>query len=211
MTMIAPSVVCADLLNLKQEILLLQKAGADLFHIDVMDGCFVNNITFGFDYVKSLKKISKIPLFTHLMIVKPERYVERFIEAGSDLVTFHIEATGSPETIIDRIHSLGKKVGVAYNPETEFVPESFLKKADLILIMTVHPGFSHQKFIEAMLPKIKRAKEFTLKTDALLEVDGGVNRKNAVMLREIGVDILVACGAIFDDKHYEENISALRG
>ena len=203
MLKVSPSILSADLAILAEEVKTIKNA--DMIHIDVMDGVFVPNISFGIPLVRSLRKHTDMFFDVHLMIVKPEKYVDEFIKAGADLITFHYEATDSAESIIDLIHERGKKAGISIKPTT---PVSaivhLLHKLDLVLVMTVEPGFGGQKFMGDQIQKIIELKKIITENsfDTVIEVDGGVNGKNAKLLRNSGVDILVAGSYIFgaDDR-----------
>lgn len=199
MIRISPSILSADLAKLADEVNTIENH-TDMIHIDVMDGIFVPNISFGIPVVKSLRKHTDIFFDVHLMIVEPEKYVEKFIEAGADLVTFHYEATECADEIINMIHARGKKAGISIKPATPI--ESILHllpKLDLVLIMTVEPGFGGQKIMMDQMEKIKALRsiidENSYKT--LIEVDGGINGDNAKTVRNFGADILVAGSYVF--------------
>ncbi|MGE5472701.1 MAG: ribulose-phosphate 3-epimerase [Ignavibacteriales bacterium] len=191
---IAPSILSADFANLGEEIKKVEDAGADMLHIDVMDGHFVPNITIGVPVVKSIKKYAKIPLDVHLMIENPELYVEAFADAGADIITFHIEATNHAHRLVQKIKSLGKKAGVSLNPATPISAIEHIKNdVDLILIMSVNPGFGGQEYIDGMEEKIRALKG----VKAELQVDGGITLGNINKAASAGVDIVVAGTAIF--------------
>ena len=197
---ISPSILSADFSKLGLEISSLEKAGADLIHIDVMDGHFVPNITIGPDIIKSLRKFSKLPFDVHLMISPVDKYIENFSNAGADIITLHPEATPDLAASIKKIKSLGKKAGVSLNPNTSTDEiEKLLSEIDIVLIMSVHPGFAGQKFIERTLQKVKylkaKIKEKKLKTE--IEIDGGINFETAKLAIDAGVDILVSGTTIF--------------
>ena len=192
---ISPSILSADFSKLGLEISSLEKAGADLIHIDVMDGHFVPNITIGPDIIKSLRKFSKLPFDVHLMINPVDKYIENFSNAGADIITIHPEATPDLSASIQKIKSLGKKAGVSLNPDTSTDKiDKLLSEIDIVLIMSVHPGFAGQKFIEHTLKKVKylkaKIKEKNLKTE--IEIDGGINFETAKLAIDAGVDILVS-------------------
>lgn len=197
---IAPSLLSADFANLSEEIRKVENGGADYLHLDVMDGIFVPNITFGPPVIKMLKKITSIPFDVHLMIDKPERYIKDFVDAGADILTVHVEATTHLHRTIQEIKSYGIKAGISLNPATPLSSiECVLDDIDLILIMTVNPGFGGQSFINSMIDKIKRTRRMINESNKniLLEIDGGVKLDNALELSNLGVDILVAGSAIF--------------
>ncbi len=205
---IAPSILAADFSKLREEIKDVENAGADIIHLDVMDGHFVPNITFGPVVVKGIRKLTDLPLDAHLMITDPEKYAERFIEAGSNMISFHIETVSSPEILIDKLKKKNVKVGIAVNPETPIKSAlPFLDSIDYILIMSVHPGFYGQEFIPSVLDKVrdlKRSKEVEI------EVDGGINDKTKEQVIEAGVDIIVSGAYIFKSENRINAIKKLR-
>ena len=212
---ISPSILSADFSKLGLEIISLEKAGADLIHIDVMDGHFVPNITIGPDIIKSLRKFSKLPFDVHLMISPVDKYIENFSNAGADIITLHPEATPDLAASIQKIKSLGKKAGVSLNPDTSTDKiDKLLSEIDIVLIMSVHPGFAGQKFIEHTLKKVKylkaKIKEKKLKTE--IEIDGGINFETAKLAIDAGVDILVSGTTIFKSNkgNLEKNIKLLK-
>jgi len=202
MAKIAPSILSADFVNLERDIRALGTNGADFVHIDVMDGIFVPNITIGIPVVKALRPVTDLPLDVHLMIDRPIRYVEDFVKAGADYVTIHIEADQPQNTLeaLDKIHALGCKAGIVLKPKTPVeaaIP--YLEKCDLILVMTVEPGFGGQKFMADMMPKIKQLREWMddINPDCLIEVDGGVDANTHAICKENGAEVLVAGSAYF--------------
>ena len=202
MAKIAPSILSADFVNLERDIRALGDNGADLVHIDVMDGIFVPNITIGIPVVAAIRKITDLPLDVHLMIDRPVRYVEDFVKAGADYVTIHIEADQPQNTLeaLDKIHALGCKAGIVLKPKTPAeaaIP--YLEKCDMILVMTVEPGFGGQKFMADMMPKVAQLKEWMddINPDCLIEVDGGVDANTHSICKENGAEVLVAGSAYF--------------
>ena len=211
--MIAPSILSADFSNLESEIKLITEAGADFVHVDVMDGHFVPNLTIGMPVVKAIKPKSSLPLDVHLMIEHPETYVEQLVKAGSDYLTIHVESTKNVETTLKMIRDLGAKPGITARPGTGLeLIKPFLHLVDLVLVMTVEPGFGGQKFMNSQLEKIKELKsirEFQ-KFNYIIEVDGGVNPETAKLCWDAGADVLVAGSAVFSTKNYKTNIEALK-
>ena len=213
MKKIAPSILSADFSKLGEEILAVEAAGADWIHIDVMDGNFVPNITMGPAIISSLRKATKLPFDVHLMIENPDRYIESFSRAGADIITVHAEATNHLYRTIDLIKSFGQRAGVALNPATPLVQlEDVIRHIDLLLIMTVNPGFGGQKFIASSLSKIARANKMLegLPRKPLLEVDGGVNLQNIGDIAEAGADVIVAGAAIFGSDDYQKTIATMK-
>ena len=213
MKIIAPSILSADFSALGEEIAAVEAAGADWIHIDVMDGHFVPNITMGPGVVKSLRKMTVLPFDVHLMIESPEQYIQPFAEAGSDRITVHMEALIHLHRTVSQIKELGLKAGVSLNPATplSFV-ESILTDIDLLLIMTVNPGFGGQQFIKTMLSKIRQARELIdrFAPAVLLEVDGGVTLTNLPAILKAGADVLVAGASIFGSGNYRDTIGKMK-
>lgn len=211
MVLIAPSILSADFSRLKEEIKALEKAGADMIHLDVMDGHFVPNLTFGALVVKAIRKCTKLPLDVHLMVKNPKKMLEWFRDGGADILTVHAESSSNLEALIDQIKGYGLKAGVALNPSTdEQVIQKVLNKTDIIMVMSVNPGFGGQSFMPATLDKIKRIKKMIKKRNILIEVDGGINSLNAKDCVLAGADILVAGTAVFKGGNYQKNIESLR-
>ena len=200
---IAPSILSADFSCLGQQVGEAVKAGADYIHVDVMDGHFVPNISIGIPVVVSLRKITRIPLDVHLMIEKPELYVDKFAEAGADIITVHVEACNHLDGTINAIKKLGLKAGVSLNPATPLSAiDEILPLVDLVLVMTVNPGFGGQAFIASMVDKIVRLRQilYNRKSEAELEVDGGITAVTAPVAAKAGADVLVAGSAIFNSR-----------
>jgi ribulose-phosphate 3-epimerase len=198
--LIAPSMLSADFGKLDEQVDLVNKSDADLFHLDIMDGLFVPNISYGFPLVKAIAKNAKKPLDAHLMIVDPDRYLEEFAKTGVEYLSVHWEACNHLHRSLQKIRSLGMKAGVALNPHTPVhMLYEILSETDFVLIMSVNPGFGGQKFIENSLLKIKKLKEMIVKISpsCLIEVDGGVTLENAPLLVKAGADILVAGNSVF--------------
>ncbi len=210
---IAPSILSADGSRLGEEIAAVEAAGADWLHLDVMDGHFVPNITIGPGLITSLRKTTSMPFDVHLMIENPERYVDDFVKAGADWLTVHVEATVHLHRLIGLIHEKGVKAGVSLNPATPLaLIEPILPDIDLLLIMSVNPGFGGQQFIGSSLARIGAAKEMIRNTGsaALIEVDGGISLKNIRAVVDAGADAVVAGAAIFGSANYRETMQAMR-
>ncbi len=212
MVMISPSILSADFSRLCDEIKLCERGGADLLHLDVMDGHFVPNITFGPVVIKSIRKCTKLPFEAHLMIERPDKYVKEFVNAGSDIILVHREVKISIENVLRKIRDHGAEPGIVINPETPFEKvKKYLDSVEYLLIMGVHPGFSGQSFINSTLEKIKEARKYidSEKLDVKIEVDGGVKHHNAREIVNAGAHILVAASAIFRGD-VEENIKRFK-
>lgn len=210
---IAPSILSADFTRLGEEIQAAEKAGADWIHVDVMDGCFVPNITIGPMVVKAARRVTSLPLDVHLMIREPERYVDEFAAAGADLIVVHVEASVHLNRTIQQIRNTGARPGVALNPATPLESIRWiLEDIDLVLIMSVNPGFGGQKFIPNSLERIRILKSMIneRKLSTLIEVDGGVNAGTAAAVAAAGADVLVAGSAVFNGRDYQAAIDELR-
>ena len=209
MIKISPSILACDFTKLGDEIESIRLGGAEMAHLDVMDGMFVTNISFGLPVIESIRKSTSMFLDVHLMITQPERYISRFIDAGADLVTFHIEATDCPEECLEMIRSRGKKAAISVKPSTpieDIYP--YLDRCDMILVMTVEPGYGGQALIPECLEKVKKLKAEIDKRDLAIDiqVDGGINEKNANEAKSAGANVLVAGSAVFK---YEDRKSAI--
>lgn len=213
MVKIAPSILSADFSKLGEDIKTIEKYGADVVHIDVMDGMFVPNISFGVPIMKSVRKLTNMPFDVHLMIEEPGRYVEQFAKAGADIITVHYEADRHVDRTINYIKSLGVKAAIALNPGT---PVSLIKdlisSLDMVLIMSVNPGFGGQKYINYSLDKIKEVKALSEKynPNLLIEVDGGINKDNIKEVVEAGANVIVAGSSVFKNGEVEKNIKLLK-
>ena len=212
MVQIAPSMLSADFLHLQKDVEMVNEY-ADLFHLDIMDGVFVPNLSYGFPIVEAIAKSARKPLDVHLMIVSPEKYIERFAKAGADMISFHLNATENPSMVLSQIRSLGPKAGLAINPDIEV--ESlfpYLEQVDYILLMSVFAGFGGQKFIETTYERVRTLKN-ELDSRGInipIEVDGGVSPTNASALRQSGVEILVAGSAVFKSSNPAATIASMR-
>ena len=215
MIKIAPSILAANLLKIEQEVLSVIEAGADYLHIDIMDGHYVSNIAFGSNFVKSIRSISNITLDVHLMISPVNQYVDSFVKAGADIISFHPEADSNPEKIIEKIKSLGCKCGIAVHPNIGIKDiEKYIHLIDLIVVMTVVPGFGGQTFMENQLTKISKLNELRLKKGLKfeIEIDGGINNKTSKLCIDKGADVLVAGSYIYNssESDYKKLINSLR-
>jgi ribulose-phosphate 3-epimerase len=211
--LIAPSIIAADFTKLASEIELINNSNADWLHVDVMDGRFVPNITFGMMLVDAMKKLSSKPLDVHLMILEPEKYIEQFREVGADVITVHYEACSHLHRTIQQIKNTGAKVGVAINPHTNVdLLYDVLEDVDVVCIMSVNPGFGGQKFIYQTIPKIKRLRSILdeRNLNALIEIDGGVGLQNAEEILKAGANVLVAGNSVFGASNPIEAISKLK-
>ena len=209
--LVAPSILSADFANLEKEINTITQAGADWVHVDVMDGQFVPNLTIGIPVVKSLKKVSALPLDVHLMIVQPERYIEQFIKAGADYLTIHVESTEQPKAVLEKIRALGAKAGITLRPGTSVETVlPYLCICDLVLVMTVEPGFGGQSFMHEQISKIDTLKKHIVenKLKCLIEVDGGINSETAKLCKN--ADVFVAGSYVFNKQDYRTAILDLK-
>ena len=208
--LVSPSILSADFSKLGNEIKEIENAGANWLHIDVMDGNFVPNISIGVPVIKSIRKITDIPFDIHLMIEKPEKLYMDFIKAGADILTVHAEATNSLYRLVNEIKK-HCKVGVALNPSSPLcMLENIIDEVDLILVMTVEPGFAEQKFIEGMVKKIEKAKEMIGDRNILISVDGGINDRNVGLVKKAGASVIVSGSYIFKSKDYRKAVESLR-
>ncbi|WP_338792775.1 ribulose-phosphate 3-epimerase [Bernardetia sp. Wsw4-3y2] len=211
--LLAPSILASDFANLQNEVEMLNKSQADWIHIDIMDGVFVPNISFGIPVCEAIAKHAKKHLDVHLMIVNPEKYVDNFARAGANTISVHIEACQHLHRNLQQIRNLGCKAGIAVNPHTSISQlENVIEETDLVCLMSVNPGFGGQKFIEQTYKKVSQLKELILKTGskALIEIDGGVNAQNAKKLVDAGADVLVAGNFVFSSPDPMETISRIK-
>ena len=214
MAKIAPSILAADFSKLGEDVKIICDLGADYVHIDVMDGCFVPNISFGADVMKSLNNIATAPYDVHLMIDEPIRYIDKFVTDNTEFITVHYEACDDLNKTIDEIHKLGVKAGVSIKPGTEpNVLDKYLNKIDLVLVMSVEPGFGGQKFMDSSLAKIEYYYNKRKENDYsyIIEVDGGVSSANANLVRDAGVDLIVAGSAVFKSSDRKAEIDSIKG
>jgi len=203
----------ADFGNLNKDIEMVNQSEADWFHLDIMDGVFVPNISFGFPVVKAIFSKTNKPLDAHLMIIEPEKYLARFAEAGVQYLSFHYEATKDPQSVIDSIHECGMKAGMAIKPATDIsVLEPFVKSLDYILVMSVEPGYSGQKFMPLALERAKAVKKMieSINPKCLLQMDGGISTLNVDDVEAAGVDVIVAASAVFNSSNPDATISTLK-
>ncbi len=213
MALIAPSFLSADFSNVKAECEMLNQSKADWFHLDVMDGVFVPNISFGLPVIKAIKQHATKPLDVHLMIVEPDRYITEFRNAGADILTVHFEACTHLHRTVQKIHQQGMKAGVAINPHSAVsLLSDIISEIELVCVMSVNPGYGGQKFIENTYLKISELKQLIVqkKSQALIEIDGGVDLKNAGKLIQLGADVLVAGNTVFSSSDPEKTIEQLK-
>ena len=213
MIKLSPSLLACDFSQMRNEVAKVEKAGCDMLHLDVMDGVFVPNISFGMPVIKALRPHSKLVFDVHLMIQDPVRYIKDFADCGADLITFHYESCNDQGQVIEKIRECGKKVGISIKPSTPaFVLEPFLDKVDMVLVMTVEPGFGGQKLIPETVQKVKVLRDYAeaqgLKLD--IEVDGGIGADNLYMLTEAGANVIVAGSAIFKAEDPDAVMRAMR-
>lgn len=213
MIKLSPSILAADFTKLGEDVLAIENYGADMIHIDVMDGHFVPNISFGFPVIKALKRVSGLTMDVHLMIEEPSKYIDAFAEAGADIITVHYESDVHLDRTVKYIKSLGKKAGVAINPATPIsVLEYVIRNLDMVLIMSVNPGFGGQSFIDYSLEKIQQVKKLADKSNnkLMIEVDGGIDSSNIKEIVRAGANVIVAGSAVFKDNNIKGNIERLK-
>lgn len=213
MKKIAPSILSADFSRLGDEIRAVEKAGADLVHIDVMDGHFVPNITIGPSVIESLREVTNLPFDVHLMIDDPDKYIGAFVSAGSDMITVHVEAATHLHRLVEVIKESGCKAGVSLNPATPLKQiEEILPYIDVLLVMTVNPGFGGQAFINGMVSKIEKARNLVdrLSPSTVIEVDGGITLQNIRSVSDAGADIFVAGASVFKSGDYQQTIGSMK-
>jgi len=211
--LIAPSVLAANYKNLEKDFAMVNQSEADWFHVDIMDGRFVPNISFGMFIVKQMKEMAELPLDVHLMIVEPEKYIEQFREAGADVITVHYEACNHLHRTIQQIKDTGAKAGVALNPHTPVhLLEDIIENLDLVCLMSVNPGYGGQKFIYQTVPKVQKLRDLidTRNAKTLIEIDGGVGLQNAEALLKAGANVLVAGSAVFKAENPIDTISRMK-
>ena len=209
--LVAPSLLSASAMHMQRDIKSVEEAGADLHHVDVMDGHFVPNLTYGPPFVKSLKQVASIPLDVHIMVSNPDEATQWYLDAGADYLTFHIEAAKDPAAVIAQVKKSGAKAGLSLNPDTKvdkILP--FLDSLDMVLIMSVHPGFGGQKFISSALDKVSKVAS-EKHPDLLISVDGGVNQETGEQCRQAGANTLVAGSYVYGSEDKTKAISSLRG
>ncbi len=212
--LVSPSILAGDFVNMEKSVRSLKEWGADLVHCDVMDGVYVKNLTFGMPMIKAIKGISELPLDVHLMIIKPERYVEEFCRCGASIVTFHPEVSEDPLSALKAIKAMGVKAGIVLNPNVPFENwKHLLKDCDILLVMSVYAGLGGQKFIPETLETVRKAKKYIEENSlsTLIEIDGGVGEGNAEEIRNAGVDILVAGSAVYKSQDPARTIKIIRG
>lgn len=211
MIKVAPSILAADFAALGEAVERIDRCGADFIHCDVMDGMFVPNISFGPGMIRALRGHTKKILDVHLMVEKPERYIDDFAAAGADIITIHFEASPHPHRTLSYIRSKGVKAGIVYNPATPVDSLPYLmENLDMVLLMTVNPGFGGQRFLPEMLPKIEAARKIIGARDILLEVDGGITAENASLVKQAGANVLVAGSSVFSSPDPAAVIAALK-
>ncbi len=213
MVKVSPSILSCDFTQVGNEVVKIVENGAEYVHIDVMDGVFVPNISFGFPIIQAARKVTSAVLDVHLMITEPEKYIEQFASVGSDIITFHYEATNNHAEIIEKIHSLGKRAGMSIKPGTPtFVLEPYLHSLDFVLIMSVEPGFGGQKLIPETIDKIREVRAMCESLGAYveIEIDGGITTENARLAKEAGADAIVAGSAVFGASDMAEAIRLIK-